>query len=92
MGHLLTNIHPHDVTSIGRINAIEAAVHLFLGTEGFDDAQTAKRFLHLTHRIAPQGLRFDTPGLELASHQSHEPTEKGHENNGENRQLPRQQH
>ena len=53
VSHLLTNVHSHDIVPIAGIDSIEAGIHLVFSTERLDDAQSAKRFLHLTHRIAP---------------------------------------
>ena len=88
VGQRLAYVHPHDVVAVVRVHAVEALVHLLLGTEGLDDAQSAQRFLYLTHRVAPQGLRLDALPLQLAAHNAHEPAEEGHEDDGEERELP----
>ena len=88
VGHLLADVHLEDVVAIGVVDLGEARVHLVLRTEGLDDAQAAQRLLHLAHRVAPQGLRLDGLRLQLAAHHAHEPAEDGHEDDGEERQLP----
>ena len=68
---------------------VEAAVHLILGTESLDDAQSAQRLLHLAHRVAPERLSLDALLLQAAAHHSHEPAEDGYKDDGEQRELPR---
>ena len=53
MSHLLANVYPHDVVAILAVYAVESRIHLFLSTEGFDDAQSTKRLFHLAHGVAP---------------------------------------
>ena len=89
MCHRLPDVHAHDVVAVGRVGAVETLVHRLLGTERLDDAQSAERLLHLAHRVAPQGLCLDALLLQLTSDQSHEPSEDGHEDDGEQRELPR---
>ena len=50
---LLSNVHVHDIIAVARIDAVKLLSHLFLGTECFDDAQTAEGFLYHAHRVAP---------------------------------------
>ena len=88
VGHGLADVDAHDVVAIVRVHLVEAAVHLLLGTEGLDDAQAAQRLLHLAHGVAPEGLGLHALALELAPHQAHEPSEDGHEDDGEERELP----
>ena len=89
MGKTLTDVHSHDIIAISRVHGVETFVHLLLSTERLDDAQSAQRLLHLTHRVAPQGLCLDGLLLQLASHESHEPAEQRYEDNREQRELPR---
>ena len=89
MRHRLPHVHPRDVVAIGRIHAVEALVHLLLGAECLDNAQTAERFLDLAHRVAPQRLRLHRLLLQFLADQAHKPAENRHENDGEQRQLPR---
>ena len=89
MGHRLTDVHPHDVVTIGRVDTVKAGVHLPLGTESLDDTQTAQRFLHLTHRVAPQSLCLDTLLFQLTAYDAHEPAEDRYEDDGEQGELPR---
>ena len=84
----LAYVHSHDVVAVGRVDAVEAAVHLALGAEGLDDAQAPESLLHLAHRVAPQGLGLDALGFQLAAHPAHEPAHDGHDDEGEERQLP----
>ena len=88
MGQLLSDVHTHHVVTVVAVHLVEAFVHLLFRTEGLDDAQTAQRLFHLTHRVAPQQLRLDGVLFEFPAHQPHEPSEHGHEDNGEKRQLP----
>ena len=88
MCHLLAYVHPHHVVAIGRIYLVETPVHLLLGTESLDDAQAAKRLFHLAHGVAPQRLGLDGACLKPSAHQSHEPAEDGHKDNGEQGELP----
>ena len=89
MGKTLTDVHSHDVIAISRVHRVEALVHLLLSTERLDDAQSAQRLLHLTHRVAPQRLCLDGLLLQLASHKPHEPAEQRNEDDCEQRELPR---
>ena len=68
---------------------VKPAVHLLLGTESLDDSQTTQRFFYLTHRVAPQGLGLDALGFQLSSDITHKPAHDGYDNQGEERQLPR---
>ena len=43
----------------------------------------------MAHRVAPKGLRLQRAGLQFAPHHAHEPAEDGHEDDGEQRELPR---
>ena len=88
MGHLLAGVHAAYVLAVFRVNLVEAAVHLLLGAEGLYDAQSAKRLLHLAHRVAPQRLRLYRLLLQLAAHKAHEPAHDGHYDEREERQLP----
>ena len=89
MRHRLPHVHPRNVVAIGRIHAVEALVHRLLGAESLDNPQSAERFLHLTHRVAPQRLRLHRLRLQLLANQAHKPAENRHENDGEQRELPR---
>ena len=53
MTDILSDIHTHDIITIGRVNGIELVTHLVLGTESLDDTETAESLVHHTHRIAP---------------------------------------
>ena len=94
VGHRLTYVHPCDVVAVCRVDLVEAAVHLLLGTESLDDAEAAQCLLHLTHRVAPESLSLHTLGLQLTTYPAHEPTHDGHDDQRKHRQLPRdkQQH
>ena len=92
MSQLLTDVHPHDVVTISGIHTVETGIHLLLRRESLDDTQTAQRLFHLTHRVAPQGLRLHTVLLQLPAHKSHEPAEQGHKDQSKHRQLPRYDH
>ena len=71
------------------VDVAEAVVHLLFGAERLYYAQSAERLLHLRHGVAPQALCLYRLALELSSHEAHEPSEDGHEDEGEERQLPR---
>ena len=89
MSRRLTYVHSHQVVAVGGVDAVEAAVHLLLGAESLDDAQSAQRLLYLAHGIAPQGLRLHRLCLQLAADEAHEPAQNGDDNEREERQLPR---
>ena len=68
---------------------IEALLHLFLSTKGFDDAHTPQCFLELRHGFAPFGLCFVARLLEAPTDFAHGPTQSGENDEGEERELPR---
>ena len=92
MRQLLPHIHAHELLAVCGVHTVEACIHLLLGAERLDDAQSAERLLHLTHGIAPQVLRFLGVLLQLTAHGSHHPAEQGHEEQREQRELPRYGH
>ena len=85
----MTDIDSHDVVSIGRVDLVETTVHLLFSDKGLDDAQTSQCLLHLTHRVAPQGLGLDRILLQLTTYPTHEPPHDGNDDEGEECQLPR---
>ena len=89
MCHLLSYIHALHSQAVVGIDAVEAFVHLVFSAERLDDTQSAECLLNLRHGVAPQILCLDGVLLELASYESHEPSENGHEEEGEYRELPR---
>ena len=89
VGHRLADVHLHDVVAISGVDGVETTVHLLLGTEGLDDAQTSEGLLHLTHRVAPQALGLHALGLQLTAYPTHKPAHDGHDDEGKHRQLPR---
>ena len=54
VGRGLSDVDAHDVVAVGGVDFVEAAVHLLLGTEGLDDAQSAQRLFYLAHGVAPK--------------------------------------
>ena len=66
----------------------EAAGHLVLGGEGLDDAHAAEGFLKLRHDFAPLSLGFKRALLEFANDAGEGPYQKGHDENGEEGELP----
>ena len=88
VGEHLSRQHPHQVRAVGRVHVVEAAVHLLLGDEGLDDAQSPQRLLHLAHRVAPQGLGLDGVLLQFTAHEAHEPSHDGDDGQREECQLP----
>ena len=86
---LLARVHPEYVVAVFLVHLSELCVHLVLGVECLDDAQSAQRLLHHAHRIAPKRLRLHRVLLQAAAHIAHEPTEQRHEYDGEKRKLPR---
>ena len=56
---------------------IEALLHLFLSTKGFDDAHTPQCFFELRHGFAPFGLCFVARLLEAPTDFAHGPTQSG---------------
>ena len=85
MRQLLANVHLHDVVSVGAVHLVKSRIHLIFGTEGLDNAQSAQRFLHLTHGVAPQRLGLNGVLFKPSAHIPHEPAEQRHENQGEKR-------
>ena len=88
VSHLLTDVHAHDVVAIAAVHLVEAPVHLILGAECLDDAQSAQGFLYHTHRITPKRLRLGALCLQLLSYNTHEPAEWWHKEDGEEGELP----
>ena len=89
VGHCLSCVDSHDVVAVVRVDTVEAIVHCLLSAEGLDDTQATQRLLHLAHRVTPQGLCLNAAALQLASHHAHKVAEDGHEDDGEQRELPR---
>ena len=92
VGHLLTDIHTHDIIAVVAVHLVETTVHLLLCVESLDDTQSAQCLFYLTHRIAPQRLGLDALLLELSTHKTHEPTKQGHEEDGKEGETPRDNH
>ncbi len=88
MSHLLTDVHAHDVVTVAAIHLVEVPVHLILGAERLDDAQSAQGFLYHAHRVAPERLCLGALCLQLLSNKTHEPTEWWHKEDGEEGELP----
>ena len=89
MSHLLANVHALHGVAVFVVDVREACVHLLLSAECLHDAQSAECFLHLRHGVAPERLRLYRLLLELSAHEAHEPSEDRHEDDGEERELPR---
>ena len=53
VGGLLAHLHAGEVVTIAGVGAVETLVHLLLGAEGLDDAQSAEGLLDLAHGVAP---------------------------------------
>ena len=92
MGHLLTGVDAAHVLAVLGIYPVEAPVHLVLGAEGLDYAQSAERLFHLAHRVAPQCLRLLRLLLEPAAYAPHDPSHQRDEQDGEQSELPAYEH
>ena len=88
MSRRLTDVDPHDVVAVGGVDGVESAVHLAFSAEGLDDAQAAKSLFDLTHRVAPKCLCLDGLRLQFAAYPTHEPSHDGHDDEGEEGELP----
>ena len=88
MSQLLAGVHAAYVLAVFRVNLVKAAVHFLLGAECLYYAQSAKRLLHLAHRVAPQRLRLYRLLFQLSAHKAHKPAHYGHDDEREERQLP----
>ena len=53
VGGLLAYLHAGEVVTVAGVGAVETLVHLLLGAEGLDDAQSAEGLLDLAHGVAP---------------------------------------
>ena len=89
VGRRLTDVHLHDIITVGRIDLVETTVHLPFSTEGFDNSQTTECLFHLTHRVAPQRLGLDRVLLQFSAYPSHEPSHDGYDDDRKECQLPR---
>ena len=86
---ILANAHPHDVMTVGIVDSTELVAHLTFSTEGLDNTQAAQRLLHYSHCVAPQRLSFNALGFQLTPYPTHEPANERNDDDGEQRQLPR---
>ena len=80
MGCLLSDVHSHNIITIGRIDVVKLITHLILRTECLDDTESTQRLVHHTHGITPKRLRFDTLRFQLTTYPSHKPA-NGRNNN-----------
>ena len=89
MSKTLPYAHLDDLVAMLVVDVTEAFVHLFLGAERLDDAQTAESFLHLRHSVAPKVLSLQRARFQLSSYAPHDKAHDRDEDECEECQLPR---
>ena len=83
MRQLLSGIYPKDSIPVIGVHVVETLIHLLFSTECLDDSETAKRFLHLTHSVAPYCLGSNGICLQLLAHGTYRPSHYRDKDNSE---------
>ena len=83
MSQLLSGIYSQDGVPVIGVHVVETLIHLLFSTECLDDSEPAKRFLHLTHSVAPQCLGSNGICLQFLAHGTYRPSHYRNKDNGE---------
>ena len=88
VSHLLAGIHSVDGFSVLVVRIHESLVHLVLGIERLDDAQSTQGLFQLCHEVTPLVLCYQRLALQHSAYSSHNPTHERKYGNGKECQLP----
>ena len=88
VSHLLAGIYSVDGFSVLVVGVCKSLVHLVLGIERLDDAQSAQSFFQLCHEVTPLVLCHQRFAFQHSAYSSHNPTHEREYGNGEEGQFP----